>query len=141
MPPPTIRIRKAAGIWVSARYFFRGSFALDSRVETMWATMCSASRPDTSHQRRAQRVEEEKPDEVETGTGLDDAPIMNGETVAGRQREIDPVEIRSESRAPNDVRHLEDRSILEERISVLHACHSRHSLDAGGGEVLSSHTP
>ena len=36
----------------------------------------------TSQERRAQRVEEEKPDEVETGTGFDDAPIVNGKAVA-----------------------------------------------------------
>ena len=48
----------------------------------------------TSHQRRAQRVEEGKPDEVETGTGLDDAPIVNGNAVVGWQREIDPVDNR-----------------------------------------------
>ena len=48
----------------------------------------------TAHQRRAQRVEEEKPDEVETRTGLDNAPIVDGNTMLGLQREIDPVGIR-----------------------------------------------
>ena len=39
---------------------------------------------DTAQQRRAQRKEEGKSDEVETGSGLDDAPIMNGNTAVGR---------------------------------------------------------
>ena len=51
--------------------------------------------PHTSHQRRTQRVEKEKPDEVETRAGLDDAPIMNRKAIVGRQREIDPVVIGS----------------------------------------------
>ena len=98
----------------------------------------------TSHpaqERRAQRVEEEEPDEVETRTGLDDAPIMNGKTIVGWQRKIDPVVIGCVSGAPDDVRHLEDRSVLEDGISVPHARHSRHSLDACGRKVLSSHAP
>src|SRR5262245_52247319 len=37
----------------------------------------------TAQQRRAQRVEEEEPDEVETWTGLDDAPIVNGKPIVG----------------------------------------------------------
>ena len=45
------------------------------------------------------------------------------------------------SGAPNDVRHLEDPSILEDGISIPHAGHSRHSFDACGGKVLSSHPP
>ena len=97
--------------------------------------------PHTSHQRRTQRVEEEKPHEVETRTGLDNAPIMNRKAIVGRQRDIDPVVIGSESRAPDDVRHGENRSILEEGISVLDTCRSRHSFDACGGKVLSSHPP
>src|SRR5688572_32763099 len=65
---------------------------------------------------------------------------MNRKAIVGGQREIEPVVIGSESRAPDDVRHCEDRSILEEGISVLDACHSRHSLDARGSEVLSSYS-
>ena len=43
----------------------------------------------TSQQRRAQRVEEGKPHEVETGTGLDDAPIVNGKPLrVGSERSI-----------------------------------------------------
>ncbi len=57
----------------------------------------------TSQQRRAQRVEEEEPDEVETWTGLDDAPIVNGKAIVGSQREIDPVVTGCVSGAPNDV--------------------------------------
>src|SRR4030095_16045897 len=38
----------------------------------------------TAQQRRAERVEEGQPHEVETGTGLDDAPIVNGYTVTDR---------------------------------------------------------
>ena len=38
----------------------------------------------TAQQRRAERVEEGKTHEVETGTGLDDAPIVHGKTVVGR---------------------------------------------------------
>ena len=83
----------------------------------MWSTMCLASRPDTSHQRRAQRVEEEQPDEVETGARLDDAAVMNGIAVLDRQLEIDPVVVGCVSRAPDDVRHIEDPSVLEDGIS------------------------
>ena len=61
--------------------------------------------PHTSHQRRTQRVEKEKADEVEARAGLDDAAIMNRKAVVGGQREIDPVVIGSESRAPDDVPH------------------------------------
>ena len=57
----------------------------------------------TAHQRRAQRVEKEKPDEVETRTGLDNAPIVNGKAMLGVQREIDPAVIGCVSGAPNDV--------------------------------------
>jgi hypothetical protein len=38
----------------------------------------------TSQQRRAQGVEEEKPDQVQTGTRFDDAPIVKGIAVVGR---------------------------------------------------------
>jgi uncharacterized protein YndB with AHSA1/START domain len=93
----------------------------------------------TSHQRRAQRVEEEKPDEVEPRTGFDDAPIVNGNAVVRREREIDPVMVGCESSTPDDVRHLEDSSILEHGISVPPPRHSRHSLDARSGKVLASH--
>src|SRR5215217_3397817 len=66
---------------------------------------------------------------------------MKWKASVGRQREIDPVVIGSESRTLDDVRHCENRSILEERISVLDTCRSRHSFDACGGKVLSSHPP
>ena len=97
--------------------------------------------PHASHPRRTQRVETEKADEVDTRAGLDDAPIVNRKAVVGRHREIDPVVIGCVSGAPDDVRHGENRSILEERISVLDTCRSWHSFDACGGKVLSSHPP
>jgi hypothetical protein len=55
------------------------------------------------HECRAQRVKEEEPDEVEAGTGLDDAPIVDRDAVVGEEREIDPLETRCESSAPNDI--------------------------------------
>jgi hypothetical protein len=51
----------------------------------------------TSHQRRAQRIQEKKPDEVEPRAGFDDAPIVDGNAVAGRERELDPVIVGRES--------------------------------------------
>ena len=52
---------------------------------------------------------------------------------------MNPVVIGCESRAPDDVRHLEGPSILEDGTSVPRPRHSRHSFDACSGEVLSSH--
>ena len=95
----------------------------------------------TSHERRTQRVEEEKPDEVETRAGVDDAPIMNGNAIVFWQREVNPVVTGCVAGAPNDVRHLKDPSIREDGIPIPHACHSRHSFDAYWGKVLSSHPP
>ena len=73
--------------------------------------------------------------------GVDDAPIMNGNAIVFWQREVNPVVIGCVAGAPNDVRHLEDPSILEDGISILHAGHTRHSFDACWGKVLSSHSP
>ena len=40
----------------------------------------------TAQECRAERVEEEEPNEVQTGTGLDDSPIVNREAVVSRYR-------------------------------------------------------
>src|SRR5262245_17096141 len=48
---------------------------------------------DPSDERRTERVEEEEPDEVETGNGCDDAAVLDREPVAQRKREFDPAEI------------------------------------------------
>jgi hypothetical protein len=56
--------------------------------------------PHTSDQRRAQRVQEEEPDNVETGTRLDDAPIMNRKAIAGG---LVPVTLELGGKAPTIV--------------------------------------
>jgi hypothetical protein len=61
-------------------------------VDTMSSDVFGIA-PHTSHQSRAQRVEEEEPNEVDTRAGLNDAAIMNRKAVVGGQREIDPVVI------------------------------------------------
>jgi hypothetical protein len=68
---------------------------------------------DTTHQRRTQRVKKKKSDEVEAGTGLDDAAIVNRDAVVGGKGEIDPLKTGCEPGAPNYIRYLEDSSILE----------------------------
>jgi hypothetical protein len=93
----------------------------------------------TADERGAQRVEKQKTNKVETGTGLDNASIVNGEPVANGERQIEQVIIRPESSAPDNVRDVEDRSILENRIPVPASGHARYSFDTRSGKILSSY--
>ncbi len=80
------------------------------------------------------------PMKVQTGNGFDDASVLDGKSVAGRHREIDPAEVRRVSGAPDHVRHLQHPAVFEERVTVPHARGPSDPLDARGGYLLSAHT-
>ena len=85
------------------------------------------------------RVEEEEPDEVEPRLPRDDPAVMDRLDRlfhVAEDREVDPGEVRPESRAPDDVRRLEDAVVLEQRQSVTDADDARNAFDASGGDVL-----
>jgi hypothetical protein len=53
--------------------------------------------------------------------------------------EVDPGEVGTEPRVPDDVRRLEDAIVLEERQSAPHADDAGNAFDAGGGEIFGLH--
>jgi len=56
-------------------------------------------------------------------------------------REVDPVVVRRESGAPDDVRHLEHPSVLEQGVPIAHPDGAGHPLDPGSDDVLTANPP
>ena len=67
---------------------------------------------------------------------LDDGRIVDGLAIVSQDRQVDPSEVRSEPRAPDDVRHVQNPAVLEQRQTVLDSGDPGDPFDTGGGEVL-----
>src|SRR5262249_43745394 len=68
-------------------------------------------------------------------TGHDAALVLRF-AIRAEHRKIDPRESGMKSRAPYDVRDVEHATVFEQRPAVADARHSRHTVNAGGGEIL-----
>src|SRR5262245_116915 len=93
---------------------------------------------DTTDCRGAQRVEEGKPDEGQPGHVLDDSAAVYGIAIGPEHGQVDPVEVGAESRAPDDVGHVDDGAVLQYWYAVSDADRPGHAPDARGREVFRS---
>ena len=81
-------------------------------------------------------MEERQADDVQPRHGGHDAARVNGPTVGADDREVDPVVVRLEARAPDDVRGLDEAPVPEDRQAILRPHHPfEHPLDPGGLEI------
>src|SRR5262245_43095492 len=92
-----------------------------------------------TYERRAQRVEEQEPDEIQTWDGLDNASVLDRDPAVGWECKANPTEIRRVSGAPDHVRHFQNPPILELGVTVAHACRLPDPLDTCGDDVLPSY--
>src|SRR6266542_1102221 len=85
------------------------------------------------------RVLKDEPDEVEARQRPDDAALVQRLAVRAESREVDPREMVVEAGAPDEVRHVEDATVVQHGHSVAHAGDPCDALDSGGCEVLRLH--
>src|SRR6266540_6013776 len=76
------------------------------------------------------RVLKDEPDEVEARQRPDDAALVQRLAVRAESREVDPREMVVEAGAPDEVRHVEDATVLQHGQSVADAGDSRDALDS-----------
>lgn len=73
---------------------------------------CSVT-PNTTEQRRRQVTLEGQAYKVKTGASADQPGMMQGITILSKDRKMYPPEVRAESRAPQDTRHVEYAAALQ----------------------------
>lgn len=79
---------------------------------------------------------EEQADEVETRFSADDPALVLWLYLVCEDGQVNPGEVGTEPRAPDDIGHLQGPLILEDREPVSHANDLGDSFDPGSGEVL-----
>jgi hypothetical protein len=84
---------------------------------------------------RGGRVQEVQADEVQAGLVADDPAPLERFAPLSQHRQVDPGEAVVEPAAPDDVGHLQDPAVLEQRHPVAGPDDLGGPLDAGGGEV------
>ena len=109
--------------------------------ETRCLTTRSASRPAPRTSIELKECRKGKPDEVEAGSRRNGASHLNRvPAVLQRDRELDPRVVVAKPGAPDDVRHLDDSPVREDRLPVLDADRSlEDTLDTGRFQIGPSH--
>src|SRR6266511_3213110 len=93
--------------------------------------------PDAAEESRRHRVEEEQADEIQAWLVVDDPATMDRlSPIVLEDGEIDPREVGSEPRAPDDVADVKNSLILQHGEAVPDADHAGDALDPGSGEIL-----
>jgi hypothetical protein len=79
-------------------------------------------------------------DEVQARVALHDTGIVPRIAIGIEHRPIDPRESRIVAGAPDDIRHVEQPAIVDQRLAVSDTGHARNANDAGGLQILGLQT-